>query len=594
MPDYQISANLNAQINGFRQGMNEATRASNTAANSIDNNMERIDRASARTGRSVEASARQIRQSGNRYLEFGRVLQDLPFGFQGIQNNLTQIIPAAGAAGLAFSAIVSALTFLQVGTGAWTRGMKENKTALDDSKKSGDDYIKTLSGIAQAQLKGSQDAQEELTKLKSLYRITTDVSISMKQRSDAVNELQKQYPEYFKNMTDEAIMAGRAKSAYDLLAQSILATARARAAESKITANAIRQLEDESKINNLRIEQQKALAAERKQAELSAFIASQGTTGPGSGNIVNEKKLHDLRANRLNLDKQITDLATDHNKLTAENLRLEKEITKQVKAGADLADFTPPASRAARLDRGFQLEEIKGQKDFLDPTFAFRQAEGFRQLLRNLTAYQAGIQGIEQTLTAAQTRMLENAISFNEQFSAITNEGFKSAVSGIAEAMGSALAEGGNVFQAIGQSLLQSLGGVLIQLGEMAIGIGVGLTAIKTALESLNPVLAIGAGIALVALGSFFKGKAANIGGNIKGGSGSNITAFANGGIVSGPTNALIGEYSGAKNNPEVVAPLNKLKGMLGNSFAPVLIPIVNSKQLAILVRDGNDKLNRQ
>jgi hypothetical protein len=41
-------------------------------------------------------------------------------------------------------------------------------------------------------------------------------------------------------------------------------------------------------------------------------------------------------------------------------------------------------------------------------------------------------------------------------------------------------------------------------------------------------------------------------------------TKFAKGGIVSGPTNALIGEYAGAKSNPEVVAPLSKLTEMLG------------------------------
>ena len=39
---------------------------------------------------------------------------------------------------------------------------------------------------------------------------------------------------------------------------------------------------------------------------------------------------------------------------------------------------------------------------------------------------------------------------------------------------------------------------------------------------------------------------------------------LAKGGIAFGPTNALVGEYAGAKNNPEVVAPLDKLKGMLG------------------------------
>lgn len=41
------------------------------------------------------------------------------------------------------------------------------------------------------------------------------------------------------------------------------------------------------------------------------------------------------------------------------------------------------------------------------------------------------------------------------------------------------------------------------------------------------------------------------------------IGAFAEGGVVSGPTLALVGEYTGASNNPEVIAPLNKLKSMI-------------------------------
>ena len=47
---------------------------------------------------------------------------------------------------------------------------------------------------------------------------------------------------------------------------------------------------------------------------------------------------------------------------------------------------------------------------------------------------------------------------------------------------------------------------------------------------------------------------------------------FANGGIVSGPTVGLIGEYAGASNNPEVVAPLDKLRGMLNPAGEPVII----------------------
>ena len=42
------------------------------------------------------------------------------------------------------------------------------------------------------------------------------------------------------------------------------------------------------------------------------------------------------------------------------------------------------------------------------------------------------------------------------------------------------------------------------------------------------------------------------------------IPKFANGGIVSAPTLGLMGEYSGARSNPEVIAPLDRLKGMIG------------------------------
>jgi len=42
------------------------------------------------------------------------------------------------------------------------------------------------------------------------------------------------------------------------------------------------------------------------------------------------------------------------------------------------------------------------------------------------------------------------------------------------------------------------------------------------------------------------------------------FTPMADGGIVSGPSHILAGEYPGAKSNPEVIAPLSKLKGMMG------------------------------
>lgn len=44
------------------------------------------------------------------------------------------------------------------------------------------------------------------------------------------------------------------------------------------------------------------------------------------------------------------------------------------------------------------------------------------------------------------------------------------------------------------------------------------------------------------------------------------VTPFANGGLVYGPTLALMGEYGGASSNPEVIAPLDKLKSLIGDT----------------------------
>lgn len=60
-------------------------------------------------------------------------------------------------------------------------------------------------------------------------------------------------------------------------------------------------------------------------------------------------------------------------------------------------------------------------------------------------------------------------------------------------------------------------------------------------------------------LGSLF-GKSGSSTGTVS------VPKFASGGIVSGPTLGMIGEYSGARSDPEVVAPLSHLRGMLGDA----------------------------
>lgn len=74
------------------------------------------------------------------------------------------------------------------------------------------------------------------------------------------------------------------------------------------------------------------------------------------------------------------------------------------------------------------------------------------------------------------------------------------------------------------------------------------------------------------------------------------IPKFADGGIISGPTLGLMGEYSGASNNPEVVAPLSKLKGMLdsGNDDGPSEVTFrIEGRTLVGLLEKYNRKRKR-
>ena len=72
------------------------------------------------------------------------------------------------------------------------------------------------------------------------------------------------------------------------------------------------------------------------------------------------------------------------------------------------------------------------------------------------------------------------------------------------------------------------------------------------------------------------------------------IPMLADGGIASGPTLAMVGEYAGASGNPEVIAPLDKLRGMLAGpttlDFGNVKFEIEGRKLVAILAKENEHK----
>lgn len=174
-----------------------------------------------------------------------------------------------------------------------------------------------------------------------------------------------------------------------------------------------------------------------------------------------------------------------------------------------------------------------------------------------------------------------------DDFNRSATDAIKGAANAAIVGFGMMLGEGiatGKGMKGVGAMLLGVFADLAIQLGTLAIGYGIAIENIKVALASLAGPVAIAAGVALVALGAGLKGAIA------KRAEQSGVPAFAEGGLVYGPTMGLVGEYPGAKTNPEVIAPLDKLRGMLGGQAVQVTGKISGRDILLTSERNAIDR----
>ena len=200
----------------------------------------------------------------------------------------------------------------------------------------------------------------------------------------------------------------------------------------------------------------------------------------------------------------------------------------------------------------------------------------------------------EQAVVLSEKRLeaMDNAMQFNQGLNSIITGGLNDLAVGIGQSLGQAISSGGNLAQSLSNVVLTTVGNMATQLGKLAISIGIGVEKIKASLSLFTGAPAIAAGIALVALGAFAKSQAGKIGAS------AGATAFANGGIVSGPTMGLVGEYPGARANPEVIAPLNKLQNIIGNTGGSQHISVggeirLEGQDLLIAIERANETSGR-
>lgn len=133
-----------------------------------------------------------------------------------------------------WGAILTAITAAVVSLAAFNKWLDRSAKQKEKAKKAAEEYRKKLIDIDKASDKYSSN---EIARLKNLYAASTDETKAKGERLAAAQRLIDLYPDYFKNMSAEEIMLGKAKTAYDKLSASIIEVARAKAAAEKIQQN---------------------------------------------------------------------------------------------------------------------------------------------------------------------------------------------------------------------------------------------------------------------------------------------------------------------------------------------------------------------
>lgn len=131
------------------------------------------------------------------------------------------------------TALVVGLTLLSV----YGKDIINWINTLSRSSDAVDGMIVRMQNLSKVMKDGAKQSAAERVELDILYKATQDHTRSLKERNDAADELQRKYPQYFGNLSNEAILAGNAATAYKSLTDNILKAAQARSAMKIIEDN---------------------------------------------------------------------------------------------------------------------------------------------------------------------------------------------------------------------------------------------------------------------------------------------------------------------------------------------------------------------
>lgn len=264
------------------------------------------------------------------------------------------------------SALVLVMTVIPIVLRNLAKKRKE-QSEYNDVLKETIDLQKELS---KADLKASQEGAKAATKAKTLYNISQDLNRSYEERLAVAKEMQRLYPDYLGNIDAEAIVAGKATSAYDSLTDALIRKAKAQAYLSRITEIETKKI--------LAEEAHTKKIAEYENAQKYAFVSG-GTAG---ASVVVSDYTKDIERENERYAKQMQEFN-----------KLQEELQKRISGFGLLSDSTGSGAGGKNTKIGdyfFDLmnEYVNAMDDGLGKalaklTLSYRQSEKKYEDARN-------------------------------------------------------------------------------------------------------------------------------------------------------------------------------------------------------------------
>lgn len=228
--------------------------------------------------------------------------------------------------------------------------------SLFTGKKKTEALTRSIKHMADVMQDARLETAKETTKLNVLYKTATNNAKSTNERTKAVKALKKEYPEYFKNLSDEEIKTGKATKAYNNLSKAIVENAKARAALDKITELQKQYIEEDQKrigaLTNQVLAQRKLDKAEA-DAQKTLDLGAEAFEARSIGIVVNVNKL------KSNIKKYGDEAERSSKK--------QKELTKSIENLTKLVNVDAYTG-------GKETKETKEQKEKYDLTKKYEES----------------------------------------------------------------------------------------------------------------------------------------------------------------------------------------------------------------------------